>query len=595
MVAFTWNIRTFEGAGEIAAAVAATSEAARAHSWRISETEEVTASANGGVEAWLSFDTAAGTGKAHLRLDATGRANTLLTTLQELHGHPFAIGRNRALGAQHGVVPKREYWHEQRAATSASYGTDEQSQPYVLIVGGGQAGLALGARLSLLGVPYLIVERHPTAGASWRARYPSLCLHDPVWYDHMPYIPFPPSWPVFTPRDKMASFLESYADLMDLHIWTTATVSAAIPPAAAAAAAGIAHDTAAADDDGRWRVTVLREDGAAGVATPTTLRPAHVVFATGNSGEPRVPTIAGAFSGVQIHSSEYDGGAVHAGKRCVVLGCNTSAHDIAQDLWEQGAASVTMVQRSAGLVVSTRSLLTHALEHTYSETMIERGVDHERADLIATTIPYRLAEGAWKELNRKMRETDAELHARLSAVGFQLDFGPDGTGVYGKSLRQGGGFYIDVGASELIASGRVGLANGTVSRLEPREVVLESGERLPADVLVYATGFDSLHEFVGRIVSEEAASVVGRTWGLGSDATPHDPGPWEGELRNMWKPTALDGLWFMGGNLAQCRHYSRFLALQLQARFLGWSTPVYGRFPAVPYASQAARGDRTRA
>ena len=90
MVAFTWNIRTFEGAGEIAAAVAATSEAARAHSWRISETEEVTASANGGVEAWLSFDTAAGTGKAHLRLDATGRANTLLTTLQELHGRPFA-------------------------------------------------------------------------------------------------------------------------------------------------------------------------------------------------------------------------------------------------------------------------------------------------------------------------------------------------------------------------------------------------------------------------------------------------------------------------------------------------------------------------
>ena len=121
---------------------------------------------------------------------------------------------------------------------------------------------------------------------------------------------------------------------------------------------------------------------------------------------------------------------------------------------------------------------------------------------------------------------------------------------------------------------------------------MESGQEIPADVLVYATGFDSLHEMVSRVVSEEAARVIGRTWGLGSDSGPHDPGPWEGELRNMWKPTALDGLWFMGGNLAQSRHYSRFLALQLQARCLGKETPVYGRFPAVPYTSQKARGDK---
>ena len=137
------------------------------------------------------------------------------------------------------------------------------------------------------------------------------------------------------------------------------------------------------------------------------------------------------------------------------------------------------------------------------------------------------------------------------------------------------------------------LARGGVSHLDHTAVVLESGERLPADVLVYATGFDSLHELVGRLVSEEAARAVGRTWGLGSGRTPHDPAPWEGELRNMWKPTALDGPWFMGGNLAQCRHYSRYLALQLQARYLEWPCPVYGRFPAVPYASQAARGEQS--
>ena len=248
----------------------------------------------------------------------------------------------------------------------------------------------------------------------------------------MPYMPFPPSWPVFTPRDKMASFLESYAELMDLTIWTSSAVTSAVPPSSAAAAADIPHldhaDEAADGDGGRWRVTVAREGTQ---PAEVTLRPAHVVFATGNSGEPRVPSLEGAdsFGGEQIHSSQYVGGAAYAGRRCVVLGCNTSAHDIVQDLWEQGAASATMVQRSGGLVVSTDSLMTHALEHTYSETMIERGVDHERADLIATTVPYRLAEPRWKELTVSMRETDAALHARLVAAGFELDFGDDLTGV----------------------------------------------------------------------------------------------------------------------------------------------------------------------
>lgn len=181
-VAFTWNIRTFEGADEISRAFAATAGTASARNWRISETDEVVTSQDGGAEAWLNIETAAGIGKAHVRLGPDGRAKTLLTTLQELHGHPFAVGRNRALGAQHGVYPQRQYWHDKRAAATAALGTDEQRQPYVLIIGGGQAGLALGARLSLLGVPYLIIERHATAGASWRGRYPSLCLHDPVWY-----------------------------------------------------------------------------------------------------------------------------------------------------------------------------------------------------------------------------------------------------------------------------------------------------------------------------------------------------------------------------------------------------------------------------
>ncbi len=120
-----------------------------------------------------------------------------------------------------------------------------------------------------------------------------------------------------------------------------------------------------------------------------------------------------------------------------------------------------------------------------------------------------------------------------------------------KYLRRGSGYYIDVGASDLVANGDVKLRSGVdVVRLTRDAVVLSDGTELPADLVVYATG-------------------------LGSDTT-KDPGPWEGELRNMWKPTQQEALWFHGGNLHQSRHYSLYLALQLKARQVGIPTPVFG-------------------
>lgn len=550
MVAFTWNIATFEGRESIGDALNATHVAAAPSGWRIDGevTSGSTASGVPTTDAWLAFETAQGCGRAHVRLDGDSRARTLLTTLQELHGHPFAIGRRRRLGTEHGPKPNRQYWHEQSAAALAA------AEPYVLIIGGGQGGLSLGARLQLLGVPYLIVERHEAAGDSWRTRYPSLCLHDPVWYDHMPYLPFPPNWPVFTPRDKMADWLKAYVNFMDLLVWTSSTVRRAVQL------------------DNGWQVEVERGSGEVNI-----LRPTHVVFACGMSGYPRQPHFEGAdlFEGTQLHSSKYEGGRPWVGTNCVVVGSNTSAHDVCQDLWEQGARNVTMLQRSASLVVSTNSVLELALGPLYSEEAIERGIQHEMADALATTLPYRLQEPRWREITQQMRARDAVLYRRLEEAGFSLDFGPDDTGIFAKSLREGGGFYIDVGCAELICDGRVGLRSGTgIARLERDAVLLESGERLPADLVVYATGYGSMHRFVADIVSEEVAEATGRVWGMGA-GVPKDPAPWEGELRNMWKPTAVERLWFTGGNLAQSRHYSRLLALQLQARYLGLPTPVY--------------------
>jgi putative flavoprotein involved in K+ transport len=84
-----------------------------------------------------------------------------------------------------------------------------------------------------------------------------------------------------------------------------------------------------------------------------------------------------------------------------------------------------------------------------------------------------------------------------------------------------------------------------------------------------------MNGWAAQLIGQDVADKVGKCWGLGSD-TAKDPGPWEGELRNMWKPTRQEGLWFMGGNLAQARFFSLILALQLKARQIGLDTPVHG-------------------
>jgi putative flavoprotein involved in K+ transport len=143
-----------------------------------------------------------------------------------------------------------------------------------------------------------------------------------------------------------------------------------------------------------------------------------------------------------------------------------------------------------------------------------------------------------------------------------------------KYLRRGSGYYIDVGAADLVADGKVKLVRGVVDHLTEDAVVMEDGTELPADLVVYATGYGSMNGWAADLISQEVADTVGKVWGLGSDTT-KDPGPWEGEQRNMWKPTQQEALWFHGGNLHQSRHYSLYLALQLKARYEGIPTPVY--------------------
>jgi putative flavoprotein involved in K+ transport len=551
LVAFTWNIRTFEDRRSIAAMLRATLDGVRPAGWSLDGPAAI--GVGGAIEAWLTFETATGRGRGLVRLK-DGKAWTLLTALTDLKGHEEKRGRTRELGTEHGAFRNRRTWLDRKQETEAALGITEQ--PYVLIVGGGQGGLGLGARLKRLGVPTLIVDRLERPGDAWRRRYASLCLHDPVWYDHLPYLPFPEHWPVFTPKDKMGDWLESYCRIMELNYW---------PKTASERAA---YDEAA----GTWTVELVRD------GQPATLRPKHLVLATGMSGVPKIPDIPGAdsFLGTQHHSSRHSGGAGWAGKRCVVIGSNNSAHDIAADLWEHDA-DVTMVQRSPTLVVRAETLMNSATRRLYSEDALDAGITTERADFIAASLPFAVQPALQRPIFEAVRAHDADFYASLEAAGFLLTFGEDAAGLSSMYMRRGSGYYIDVGASELIADGRIGLRSGVeVAEIRPRSVVLGDGAELPADLIVYATGYGPMNDWAAQLISPEVADRVGKVWGLGSD-TKFDPGPWEGELRNMWKPTAQPGLWFHGGNLAQSRFYSQFLALQLKARLEGIATPVHGR------------------
>ena len=549
LVAFTWNIRTSEGQDEITSMLDAQLPHIRPHAWRLSEdpTEDA-----GVVTAHLTFETERVRGKAIARL-RDGLCWTLLTAATELKGHEEKRGPSREKGVAHGADRNRRSWLEQRIADAEELGRTRQ--PYCLVVGAGQGGLGLGARLNRLDVPTLIVDAHPRPGDQWRSRYKSLCLHDPVWYDHMPYLPFPEHWPVFAPKDKIGDWLEMYAKVMELNVWSSTRC-----------------ESARFDDDAQeWIVEVTRGD------ERITLRPKQLVLATGMSGIPNTPTFPGAdrFTGDQHHSSRHEGGAAYAGKRVVVIGSNNSAHDICADLWENGA-DVTMVQRTSTHVSRSDSLMDLSLGGLYSEQALERGVTTEKADLLFASIPYRIMHEFQKPVMDAIRERDAAFYDRLTASGFMLDFGDDDSGLFMKYLRRGSGYYIDVGASELIADGRIKLRSGVdVTVITEDGVALSDGSVLPADVIVYATGYGSMNGWAARLISPEVADKVGKCWGLGSGTT-KDPGPWEGELRNMFKPTRQDALWFHGGNLHQSRHYSLYLALQLKARELGIPTPVWG-------------------
>lgn len=534
VVALSWTLQTIAGRDNILKTLKAQATRAAPSGFAVDPSRaaprKVTRAGTDCIEAIFRFETKTGRGDGIIRLvpDAADgnrlKAWTLLTALQELKGFEEQLDATRPRGQVYSRDFRGPNWQDLRNASLAYADRD----PTVLIVGGGQAGLATAARLKQLNIDTLIVDREARVGDNWRKRYHALTLHNQVHVNHLPYMLFPPNWPVYIPKDKLANWFESYVDAMELNFWTGTEFE------------GGNYD----EKEGRWTVTVRRK------GETRILHPRHIVMATGVSGIPNMPDIPSLknFSGPVMHSSQYDDGENWNGKRAIVIGTGSSGHDIAQDLHSSGA-SVTLVQRSPTLVTNIEPAAQLAYA-TYSQGTLEDN------DLIATSMPMPLTRKTHVMLTEQSRELDKETLDGLSRIGFVLAYGDGGSGWQFLYLTRGGGYYFNVGCSELLISGAVKLKQfSDIDSFVAEGARMKDGTLVAADLIVLSTGYMPQEYLVRKLFGDGITDRVGPIWGFGDGM----------ELRNMYARTKQPGLWFIAGSLAQCRINSKFLALQIKA------------------------------
>jgi cation diffusion facilitator CzcD-associated flavoprotein CzcO len=561
LLAFSWHIETMTGTEEIGETLCRTQPEISASGFRIAEDRTpprvVSRAGRQVVEAIFEFETKIGTASGVLRLvpnpDGTDemQAWVLMTSLDALKAHPELNGPYRPGGQAYSREFGGKNWMDHRLDDQEYQDRD----PAVLVIGGGQSGIGIAACLGQHGVDTLVVDRHERVGDAWRKRYHSLTLHNEVYINHLPYMKFPENYPVFIPKDKIANWFEFYADAMELNIWTGTEIT---------------HGTRD-ETTGNWEISLRRPDGSI-----RTMRPRHVVFATGVSAIPIRPDLPGLddFAGTVMHSSQYANGHAWKGKKVLVLGTGNSGHDVAQDLHASGA-EVSIIQRNSTLIVSLAQAQT-----VY--TMYKEGPPLEDCDLLATASPYPVLVKGYQIAAAAMKKADKELLDGLAARGFVLDNGaPDETGYQMKYLRRGGGYYFNVGCSDLIVSGEIGLLQfKDIDCFEPEGVRLKDGRLIEADLLVTATGYKNQQEVVRLYLGDEVADRIGQVWGF-------DEG---GEQRNMWRRTEQPGLWFTAGGLPHVRIYSKYLALQIKAVEEGLVTMEHPRgVEAAPKIAEPAR------
>lgn len=551
--AFTWDFRQFHGRSAVVSALRRANVEIQAHNFAVSSSwpepqsqAPASPSESSLIEAFANFKTAHGTAVAVLNaaVDASSpqrlRMVAMYTRLEGLD--KFTAPESHPRG--NGFVPGHDgqTWkdfHDDRKQYTAS-------DPEVLIVGAGQAGLMVAAHLQELGVNALVIDKNRRVGDNWYKRYDSLNLHNPVEMNGFPYLPFPKHYPEYLPKDLMGQWLEIYAQYLDLNVWTSTEFVHG------------EYDEKA----GTWTASVRLPDG-----KTRALHPRHVILSTGGvGGKPYVPTLPGlsSFKGTVIHSSQYSRASDYGTKRAVIVGSATSAHDIADDLYSNGVQT-TMLQRGPTVVVNMDTAnLTYA-------GYLDSTIPTELVDIrYGTALINPIRQSRSKAYHAMAMKMDEKLIDGLTQAGFHVGHGVDGMGWLDLFLRTGGGYYFNKGTSELIVNGGIKVEQySRVAGFGPDGVNLDDGSTIEADLIVLATGFQNRKAEVADWLGQEVAERVGPVAALDD----------EGEWANIWSQTGQRGLWFNGGGINQVRPGSRRLALLVKADLDGLIPDRFRRRP----------------
>ncbi len=565
LLIFRWRFENLQGAGNIEAWLESVANSSPVYNFRIESDPIVGAIADYSetLEFFFQFETKLANGRGFVRLVegpkswTDPKAFTLLTSMRELKAFPEVTTRTRLREDLRIATNHAENWLDRRNLARQF----EDNDPDVLVVGGGQAGLMLAARLGQLDINTLVVEKSPRIGDIWRNRYHALRLHNEICMNHFAYIPFPDNWPVYIPKDKIANWMEFYAEAMELNVWNKTTVL------------GGEYD----NSKKKWTVRLRLPDG-----TTRSMHPANVAMAMGVSGLPNIPHLEGrdAFSGQILHSSGPVDDLDVKNKSVLVVGAGTSAHDLAQSFHLRGG-NVTMLQRSPITVVSLEPSSLRPYELYRRNDGVRPIYD---TDLMAASVPYSLLAELHRPMSHRMAEDDKELLDGLRKVGFLLDNGEDDTGYFLKLLRYQAGYYLNIGASDLIVAGKIKLKSGVnIRRLAATQVIFSDDSALDADIIVLATGYRPLQDSVRSMFGDEVADRVGPIWGICED----------GEACGIYAETGQEGFYVTGGGIPGARAYSRYTALLIKAALEGLRPRHSTRSgaPGLPKPAAARRRD----
>ncbi|KIK67742.1 hypothetical protein GYMLUDRAFT_36505 [Collybiopsis luxurians FD-317 M1] len=528
LLSLTWDMRTFDGSAKITTFLKDRLSSVNAHGFKLKEFVRLQKPFPGltWIIAMFEFQTSSGICSGVFRLVPTAegpwKAYTMFTMLESFKDYPEKTG---ALRESRQLTGKQ--WKEAREKEVAFSDRD----PAVLIVGAGQSALQLAARLKFLDIPTLLIEKDARVGDMWRNRYDSLSLHFPVWNDHMPYIPFPPTWPKYTPSLKMAEWLEFYATSLELNIWLSSTVL----------------DATWQDADHKWNVRVQRKDG-----SERSFKVNHFVVATGlGDGIPNMPNIPNlkTFRGTVLHSAQYRRASDYRGKKVVVIGAGNAGHDAAADIARDGG-DVTMYQRSSTFVMD----LDKGWKFL-SPLYTEGGIPADMADRLTNSMPHPLLEGGMAQRTVQAIVDDQKEHLeKLAKTGFRINKGIKDAGILLQLKEKAGGHYFDTGGSQLIIDGKIKIKNdSTIKSYEPEGLVFEDGSKLPVDVVICATGVGDMRNSIRRLCGDDVADSCPPLLGVNE----------EGEM-NWYRPLSRPNLFMMVGSLQLNRFYSKYLALQIQ-------------------------------